>query len=191
MAEPGQIVIAQSTRRVAGGLFEYVDAGPVVLKGLTAPLEIAQVVGESEAENRFAAYHPAGLTPLVGREDEIALLLHRWRQAKAGEGSTVLLEGEPGIGKSRIAQTLLDLLRGENHERPRLFCSPHHQDSPLYPAIGHLARVAGFRRTDSNEQRLAKLETALAPTTADFPDAVPLLAELLAVPVAIATHRWG
>ncbi|MGA3004892.1 MAG: AAA family ATPase [Acetobacteraceae bacterium] len=182
-AEPGQIVIAQSTRRIAGGFFEYQDLGPVLLKGLSAPVEIARVMGESEAENRFAAYHPAGLTPLVGREEEIALLLHRWRQAKGGEGSTVLLEGEPGIGKSRIAQTLLDLLRGEDHERPRLFCSPHHQDSPLYPAIGHLARVAGFRRTDSSEQRLAKLETALAATTADFPDAVPLLAELLAVPV--------
>ncbi|HEX3990517.1 MAG TPA: AAA family ATPase [Acetobacteraceae bacterium] len=182
-AEPGQIVIAQSTRRIAGGLFEYQDLGPVLLKGLAAPVEIARVVGESEAENRFAAYHPAGLTPLVGREEEIALLLRRWRQAKGGEGSTVLLEGEPGIGKSRITQTLLDLLRGEDHERPRLFCSPHHRDSPLYPAIGYLARVAGLRRTDGGEQRLARLETALAATAADFPDAAPLLADLLAVPV--------
>lgn len=182
-AESGQVVIAQSTRRIAGGLFEYLDLGPVLLKGLTSPVEIARVVGASEAENRFAAYHPAGLTPLVGRDEEIALLLHRWRQAKAGEGSTVLLEGEPGIGKSRIAHTLLDALRGEDHERLRLFCSPHHQDSPLYPAIGHLARIAGFRRTDSNEQRLARLETAFARASRDFPEMLPLLAELLAVPL--------
>ena len=87
-AEPGQIVVSQRTRRLAGGLFDYQDLGPVVLKGLTTPVAIARVIGESEAENRFEASHEAGLTPLVGREEEIALLLHRWRQAKGGEGST-------------------------------------------------------------------------------------------------------
>jgi class 3 adenylate cyclase/predicted ATPase len=182
-AEPGQIVVAQSTRRVAGGLFEYQDLGLVVVKGLTNPVELARVVGESEAEDRFEAHHSAGMTPLVGREEEIALLLHRWWQAKGGEGSTVLLEGEPGIGKSRIAQTLPGHLQGEDHECLRLYCSPHHQDSPLYPAIGYLARAAGLRRGDSSAQRLAKLEAVLS-RTSGHSGAVPLLAELLSVPTA-------
>ncbi len=106
----------------------------------------------------------------------------RWQQAKAGEGSVVLVSGEPGIGKSRLAQTLLERLSGEPHTRLRLFCSPHHQDSALYPTITQLERAAGFRREDTAEQRLDKLEAVLARATNDLGEAVLLLAALLSLP---------
>ncbi len=122
-------------------------------------------------------------TPLVGRDEEIDLLLRRWQQAKRGDGSAVLISGEPGIGKSRIAQTVLERLIGEPHTRLRYFCSPHHQDSALYPSIAQLERAAGFRREDTAEQRLTKLEAVLAQGTTDPSEAVPLLAELLVIPI--------
>ncbi len=184
LAPPGEIVVGPSTRRLAQGLFEYRDLGSVELKGLAVPVEAAQVLGESAAESRFEARHPAALTPLVGREEELDLLLRRWREAKAGEGAVVLLAGEAGIGKSRIAQTLVERLGGEEHARLRLFCSPHYQDSALHPSISQLERAAGFRRSDSDAQKLARLEAALAPATSDLADAVPLLAALLGIPTS-------
>jgi len=182
LAKPGQIIIANSTRRLVGRLFDYHDLGRVALKGLVAPVEIAEVLGASNVESRFEARHSANLTPLVGREEEIALLLRRWRQAKEGEGSVVRLIGEPGIGKSRIAQTVLESLSDEAHATVRLFCSPHHLDSALYPFINQLERAAGFRRGDSDAERLVKLETALKQATGDAGNAVPLLAQLLCIP---------
>ena len=182
-AQPGQIVIAQGTRRHVGGVFEYHDLGHVALKGLAAPVEISQVLGESDTESRFDAHHPAELTPLVGREEEIELLLRRWRQAKGGEGSAALVSGEPGIGKSRIVQSLQERLDDETLTRVRLFCSPHHQDSALHPFIRQLERAAGFRRSDTDAQRLTKLETALGLATSDLGHVVPLLADLLSIPI--------
>jgi len=181
LAEPGQIVIAQSTQRLAGGFFEYRDLGRAALKGLARPVDILEVLGESAIESRFEARHPANLTPLVGREEEIELLLRRWEQAKDGEGSVVQLVGEPGIGKSRLAQTVQERLSGETHARLRLFCSPHHQESALHPFINQLERAAGFRRGDTDEQRLTKLETVLTRASNDLGDAVPVLAALLSV----------
>ena len=108
--------------------------------------------------------------------------MRRWEQAKGGEGSVVLISGEPGIGKSRIAETMLERLSGEPHTRLRYFCSPHHQDSALYPSITQLERAAGFRREDTAEQRLDKLEAVLAQATNDLSEAVPLLADLLSIP---------
>jgi predicted ATPase len=104
-------------------------------------------------------------TPLVGREEEIELLMRRWEQAKAGDSCVVLISGEPGIGKSRIAQTMVERLAAEPHTRLRYFCSPHHQDSALYPAITQLERAAGFRRDGTAEQRLDKLEVVLSQGT--------------------------
>ena len=104
LAEPGRVVISQATRRLVGGLFELDDLGPQRLKGFAEPLAAWRVAGEGRAEGRFEARQTAGLTPLVGREEEIALLLRRWRQASDGEGQVVLLSGEPGIGKSRLVR---------------------------------------------------------------------------------------
>src|SRR5215813_2586888 len=125
LAEPGTVVISSSTRRLTGGLFDYCDIGTVALKGFAETVQAWQALGASAAENRFEALR-GSTTPLVGRAEEIDLLLRRWKQAKGGEGSVVLLSGEPGIGKSRIAETILERLSGEPYTRLRLFCSPHH-----------------------------------------------------------------
>src|SRR5262252_221597 len=164
LAEPGAVVIASSTRQLIGGLFEYRALGAVALKGFVEKVSAWQVVAVSAAESRFEALR-ATTTPLVGRDEEIALLLRRWEQAKRGEGCVVLISGEPGIGKSRIAQTLVERLSNEPHTRLRSFGSPHHQDSALYPTITRLERAARFRREDTAERRLAKLEQALGQAT--------------------------
>jgi class 3 adenylate cyclase/predicted ATPase len=189
VAQPGQIVISQSTRRLAGGHFEYGDLGRLALKGLSDPVPAWQVLGASTAESRFAAQHETSLSPFVGRQEELDLLLHRWWHAKEGRGSVVLLSGEPGIGKSRVAQALLERLSGEPHVRVRYFCSPHHQDTAFYPIITHLERAAGFRRDDSVKQRLDKLEVLLAQSTQDISEAAPLFAELLSIPAAFRHPR--
>jgi class 3 adenylate cyclase/tetratricopeptide (TPR) repeat protein len=181
LAEPRTVLISPSTRRLTGGLFDYEDLGAVEIKGLAAPVVAARVLRESGAESRFEALR-ATRTPLVGRNEELALLQRRWQQAKSGEGCVVLVSGEPGIGKSRLAQTLVERLTGEPHTRLRSFCSPHHQDSALYPTITQLERAAGFRREDTADDRLDKLEAVLAQATNDLREAAPLLAALLSIP---------
>jgi predicted ATPase len=151
------------------------------VKGFEKAVNAYQVVRQSTAESRFEALR-ASTTPLVGRDEEIELPLRRWAQAKADEGQVVLVSGEPGIGKSRIAQTVVERIGAEPHTRLRYFCSPHHQDSPLYPSIVQLERAAGFRREDTPEQRLDKLEAVLAQGTNDLSQAVALLANLLSIP---------
>jgi class 3 adenylate cyclase/tetratricopeptide (TPR) repeat protein len=182
LAEPGAVVISASTRRLTGGLFDYKDLGAIEIKGLTAPIAAWRVLRESGTESRFEARHGPDLTPLVGRDEELAMLERRWQQAKSGEGCVVLLSGEPGIGKSRLAQTLVERLSGEPHTRLRNFCSPHHRDHALYPTITQLERAAGFRREDVAEERLDKLEAVLAQATNDLGETVPLLAALLSIP---------
>jgi len=182
LAEPGAVVIASSTHRLTGGLFEYRDLGAVALKGFGQNVPAWQVLGVGAEESRFEALRATG-TPLVARGEEIDLLMRRWQQAKVGNGCVVLLSGEPGVGKSRIAQTIVEGLAGEPHTRLRYFCSPHHQDSPLYPSIAQLKRAAGFRRDDTDEQRLTKLEAVLAQATDDLNEAMPLFADLLCIPI--------
>ena len=181
IAEPNTVVIAESTRKLLGNLFELEDLGPKDLKGVAGPAHAWAALRASSVASRFEALRTA-TTPLVGREEEIELLTRRWQQAKAGDGYVVLIAGEPGIGKSRIAQTMVDRLAAEPHTRLRYFCSPHHQDSALYPAITQLERAAGFRRDDTAEQRLDKLEAVLSQGTNDLREAVPLIAHLLAIP---------
>jgi hypothetical protein len=134
LAEPGAVVIASSTRQLIGGLFEYRDLGIMTLKGFADSVPAWQVLRAGAVESRFEALRSVA-TPLVGREEEIELLLRRWERAKRGDGCVVLLSGEPGIGKSRIAQTVAEQISAEPHTRLRYFCPPHHQDSPLYPAL--------------------------------------------------------
>jgi class 3 adenylate cyclase len=183
LAAAGTVVIAPSTRRLTGGLFDYEDLGAVEIRGLAMPIIASRVLRESAAESRFEALR-AARTPLVGRDEELALLQRRWQQAKTGDGCVVLISGEPGIGKSRLAQTLLERLSGEPHTRLRQFCSPHHQDSALYPTITQLERAAGFRHEDTADQRLDKLEAVLAQATNDLGEAAPLLAALLSLPTS-------
>lgn len=181
LAEPNTVVIADSTRRLLGGLFDYCDLGTLPIAGIQYPVRVWRVVGASLVGSRFEALRAAN-TPLIGREEEIALLTRRWERAKAGDGSVVLIVGEPGIGKSRIAQTLLEQLGEEPHTRLRYFCSPHHQHSALYPSITQLEQAAGFRREDTAETRLDKLIAVLALANQELSEAVPLLADLLSIP---------
>jgi class 3 adenylate cyclase len=182
LAAPGTVLIGDATRRLVGGLFELDELGPQWLKGFGKPLMAWRVAGESRAEGRFEARQTAGLTPLVGREEDLALLLRRWRQAKNGEGQVVLLSGEPGIGKSRIVRELRDRPAEEPHIRLLYQCSPHHATSPLYPVIEQLERAAGFTRDDPPEARLGKLEALLARGTDRLDETVPLIAALLGLP---------
>jgi class 3 adenylate cyclase/predicted ATPase len=181
LAAPDTLVIAESTRRQIGALFEVEDLGLRHLAGFAEPQRAWRVVGESGLLSRFEAVRAASLTPLVGREEEIELLLRRWRRAASGEGQVVLISGEPGIGKSRLAAAFRARLEGEDYTRLRYFCSPHHQDSALYPFIAQLERAALFAREDPLEKKLDKLEALLA-VAAPPAEEVGLLAELLALP---------
>jgi class 3 adenylate cyclase/tetratricopeptide (TPR) repeat protein len=180
-ADPGAVVIGPTTRRLLGNLFDYHDLGGIEVKGFAAPVQAFQVLGAGTAESRFEALRTAN-TPLVGREEEIDLLMRRWEQAKGGDGQVVLICGEPGIGKSRISQAILERISTERHTRLRYFCSPHHQDSAFYPTIAQFERAAGFQREDTPEQRLTKLETVLAQGANDLSEAAPLFADLLSIP---------
>ncbi|WP_439400321.1 AAA family ATPase (plasmid) [Bradyrhizobium sp. PMVTL-01] len=182
LAEPQTVVIDGNTRRLVGGLFEYVALGSVSITGFTAPVPVWRVIGASAIDSRFEALRIVR-TPLLGRDEEIELLMHRWQQIKCGDGAVVLISGEAGIGKSRLAETVAERLSDDPHIRLRRFCSPHHQDSALFPTISQLERAAGFRRDDTHQQRLDKLEALLAEANADLSQAVPVIADLLSVPI--------
>ena len=182
LAAPGSVVISQATRRLLGGVFELADLGPLRLRGFAEPLTAWRVEGEGRAEGRFEARQSAGLTPLVGRDEEIALLLRRWQQVKDGEGHVVLLSGEPGIGKSRLVREVRARLKDEPHVRLLYQCSPHHTTSPLHPVIEQLERAAGFAAGDRAEEKLDKLAALLARGTDRPEQAVPLIAALLGLP---------
>jgi class 3 adenylate cyclase/predicted ATPase len=181
LAEPNTVVIAPSTRRLLGGLFEYRDLGAVEAKGIAAPVPAWQVLRPSAVESRFEALRGSALTPLVGRDEEIELLLRRWERAKGSDGQVVLISGEPGIGKSRIAAALAERLHGKPHVRLRYFCSPYYQDSALYPFIEQLSRAASFTPDDSPTVRLEKLESLLFRAAPPGED-VALIADLLSLP---------
>src|SRR6516165_9953252 len=181
IAEPNTVVIGEGTRKLLGTLFELEDLGTKDLKGIVGPVRAWAALRASSVESRFEALHAAGLTALVGREEEIELLLRRWSRAKSGEGHVVLLSGEAGIGKSRLTAALLERLATEPHMRLRYFCSPQHTDSALYPIIGQMERAAGLAHDDPPQARLDKLDAVLAHTSTSAQDTA-LIAEMLSLP---------
>jgi class 3 adenylate cyclase/predicted ATPase len=182
-AAPGTVVIAATTQRLLGNLFELVDFAPQQLKGFAEPLSAYRVEGKSHGEDRFEALRGHRLTPLVGREHELGVLLDRFERAQKGEGQVVLLGGEPGIGKSRIVHALRARLANRVYMPLSGYCSPYHTNSALYPVIGLLERAAGFERQDPPAAALAKIEALLALGTRELEEAVPLIAELLGISV--------
>src|SRR5262245_25793250 len=181
MADPNTVVIAEGTRKLLGNLFELEDLGANDLKGIAGPVRAWKALRASSVDSRFEAFHAAGLTPLVGREEEFELLMRRWSKAKSGEGQVVLLSGEAGIGKSRLTATILERLAAEPHTRLRYFCSPQHTDSALYPIIAQLERAAGLARDDTPQVKLDRLDGVLAQSAASAQDAA-LIAEMLSLP---------
>jgi class 3 adenylate cyclase/predicted ATPase len=181
IAEPNTVVIAESTRKLLGDLFELEDVGAKDLKGIAGPVRAWVVLRASSAEGRFEALHTTGLTPLVGREEELELLLLRWSRARSGEGQVVLVSGEAGIGKSRLTAALFASLAAEPHTRLRYFCSPQHTDSALHPVISQMERATGLAQDAIPRAKLDKLDAVLAPTSTSIEDAA-LFAEMLSLP---------
>src|SRR6516164_6354151 len=181
IADPNMVVIAEGTRKLLGNLFEFNDLGAKEPKGFGRPVRAWAVLRSSSAEGHFEAMHASGLTELVGRDEELELLLRCWSKAKTGEGQTVLLSGEAGIGKSRLTAALLERLAPEPHTRLRYFCSPQHIDSAFYPIIGQMERAASLLHDDTSQQKLDKLDALLAQASTSIQDAA-LIAEMLSLP---------
>ena len=181
LAEPNAVVIAESTGKLLGNLFQLEDLGARDLKGISGPVRAWVALRPASVESRFEALHASGVTELVGREEELELLLRRWSKAKAGEGQVVLLSGEPGIGKSRLTAALLERLAAEPHTRMRYFCSPQRTDSAFHPIISQMERAAGFVHDDTTQAKLDKIDAMLARTSTST-QGVALFAEMLSLP---------
>ena len=182
LAAPGSVVISQATRRLVGSLFELTDLGPTRIKGFPEPVAAFVVEGEGSADGRFEALHGHRVTPLIGRENELAMLMERWSWAKDGDGQVVLIAGEAGIGKSRLLRALRDKLAGEPHIAINHLCSAYHTNSALHPVVAQLERAAGFASHDKPGERLAKLEALLAQGAEQLDEAAPLVGALLGIP---------
>ena len=182
-AMPDSVVISPATYRLVAGLFECEDLGQRTLKGISSPSLLYRVVRESEARSRFEVAVKTGLTPLVGREHELGLLRERWQDARQGKGQVVLLSGEPGIGKSRLVQTLGQEALTEGATRIEFRCSPYHRNSAFYPIIDYLQRLLGFQREEPAEVKLDKLARMLSTYRFTEPDTLALMASLLSLPL--------
>jgi class 3 adenylate cyclase len=158
LAEPDTVVISQAIYRLVQGYFACQDLGVHSLKGITQPMGVYRVVQESETQSRLEVAARVGLTPLIGRELEVRMLLERWEQVKGGSGQVVLLSGEAGIGKSRLVQVMKEQIAREGYTKIEYHCSPYYQNSAFYPIIHHLQRVFKFSKEDTPQEKLSKLE---------------------------------
>jgi class 3 adenylate cyclase len=181
LAEPDTIVVSEAMRTLLGRLFDVDDRGAIELKGFDAAQRVWRVRGETPLASRSEALYGGPLTQMIGRDEELDLLVRRWRQAKSGEGRMVLVSGEPGIGKSRLIVELEQCIAAEPHVSLRYFCSPHYRDSPLHPIIARWEQAADFVRGDGSNEKLRKLEVMLLPDGTSAKD-LALIADLLAVP---------
>lgn len=182
-AEPNTVRISATTYELIQGYFPCQDLGEQPLKGISTKVQVHQVLSEGTAKSRFDIAVHKGLTPQVGRQEEVALLLDRWQQAKTGQGRVVFISGEAGIGKSRLVQAFKERVTGEAYTRLSYHCSPYYRHSALYPAIDYIQRLLAFKRDETNQDKLQKLEKLLE--RYDFPlsDMVPLFASLLSIPI--------
>lgn len=187
-ADPGQVVVSASTRELLGDLFEFDPLKFKKLKGIAEPVDAFAVIGERALESRFSARSAKGILPLIGRDQELALILDRWTQVKSGEGQMVLLTGEAGIGKSRITRAAVDAMTAETLVHMTYQCSPYHGDTALYPVVQQLNQIAGFNKDDDNEIKLDKLERLVGDSTDGLKSVMPLFAALLGID---CTERYG
>jgi predicted ATPase len=183
LAAPDTVAISADTSRLVEGYFTVEDLGRQTLRGVAAPLQVYRVLRPSGAQSRLDVVGPRGLTPLVGREQEVGLLLERWHWVKAGQGQVVLLSGEPGIGKSRLVQVLKDHVTSEPHARLECRSLPHYQHSALYPIIDLLQRLLPWQHNASPEEQLHTLTQALSQYRLPVQETMPLLAPLLSLPL--------
>ncbi|MCK5366110.1 MAG: AAA family ATPase, partial [Gammaproteobacteria bacterium] len=183
VAEPNQVMIVPATHQLLGALFEYEDSGTHELKGMEQPVQVWRVVREGDVDSRYEARRLDSGLPLVGRQEELGLLLRSWEASKDGHGQAVLIQGEAGIGKSRLIGALRERLSEQNYIWVAHRCSPYHANSSLYPVIEHLRRALGWKREDDPGQKLEKLESALERQSLPVENAVPLYAELMSLPL--------
>lgn len=182
LAPPNGVVISASTQALLKGKFDYRNLGVHDLKGISEKAQAWHVVRASRMETRFAAAMGTRLTPLVNREEEIALLMGRWQQAKDGDGQVVVKFGEPGIGKSRIIQEIFERISGDRHGQVSLQCSPYYTSTAFHPFVQQLKFSLGLDREDASALSLASLETAIATAHGDIEQVAPLFAALLSMP---------
>jgi class 3 adenylate cyclase len=183
LAAPNTVVISEATARLVQGWFTWHALGPQTLQGVVSPLQLYCVLQESGVQSRLDAAIVRGLTPLVGREAEVTLLLERWHQVKDGLGQIVLLSGEAGIGKSRLVQVLQDRMADESYRRIEWRCVSYYQHSALHPVLVHLERALALHGEDAPPEKLRKLEEALAQYALPLAKVVPLFAALLSIPL--------
>jgi len=182
LAPENSVVVSGETRRLLGALFELHDLGDQELKGFEAPVRAFQVIDTATVDSRFEAAAGERLTPFVGRDHEISLIKDRWRRVLNGEGQVVLLNGEPGIGKSRITMATREFVAPDDPVTVRCQCSPYHENSTLYPIVEHLQRAAGFRDGDPPEARLDKLEELMGYGSGTSGEDMALFASLMSLP---------
>lgn len=184
LAQPGTVTLDDTTRRLIGNLFECSPLGNLAPAVGEGPISVWSALKEGAVASRFEALRSEPLSPLIGRDEEIALLVRKWTQAKSGEGRIVLISGEPGIGKSRLIRELQNHLSGEAKNRVEYFASAHHQDSALYPFAAELERSAGISHEDAPDARLRKLKTLLSESGEETAGTTVLFADMLSLPCA-------